>query len=80
MAFVDVSSCTSLKSYAVMYKFVLRNISYVHEHLHTVFAYVLIPGVCFIVVNMLPVALSATPTLIHFELGATYFRGSLLSG
>lgn len=25
--------------------------------------------------NMLPVALSATPTLIHFELGAIYFSG-----
>lgn len=49
MAFVDVSSCTSLKLYTAIYKFVHRNISYVHEHLRTVFAYVLIPGVCFIV-------------------------------
>lgn len=50
MAFVDVSSCASLRSYTAIYKFVHRNISYVHDHLHTVFAYVLIPGVCFIVV------------------------------
>lgn len=47
VAFVDVYSCTSVKSFTAVYKFVHRSVSCTHERFHTVFVYVLIPGVCF---------------------------------